>query len=335
MKLSQLPFVTSTNTRLRASSFRHHSWQNITYNCNRGEMQFVNQRPDPKIVFIVPYRDRENHLNVFRVMMTHIMEDHEPGTYQIYFAHQADSRPFNRGAIKNVGFAAVRDRYPNTYRDMTFVFNDVDTVPARKGLLEYETKRGVIKHFYGVRFALGGIFSITGHDFEAINGFPCYWSWGYEDNVINNRVTKAGITIDRSTFFGIGDSNILQSVDTYIKSVNKNHKEEMRRDDGSDGVSTITDIRYEFERGVGESSSAIGSFIHIRWFETAHKLSEERISNYDFLKKRYVSSGIIPQVPTKPVGNTIANQQTNRAVTLSHRPSGSFLRNGGMLMTRR
>ena len=120
---------------------------------------------DPKIVFIVPYRNRANNLNVFRVMMAHVLEDYDPSSYEVFFAHQDDMRPFNRGGIKNVGFMAARDRYPNTYKDITFVFNDVDTVPSVKGLINYETTRGVIKHFYGVNFALGGIFSITGHDF--------------------------------------------------------------------------------------------------------------------------------------------------------------------------
>ena len=110
---------------------------------------------DPKIVFIVPYRNRANNLNVFRVMMTHILEDYDPSSYEVFFAHQDDMRPFNRGGIKNVGFMAARDRYPNTYKDITFVFNDVDTVPSVKGLIDYETTRGVIKHFYGVNFALG------------------------------------------------------------------------------------------------------------------------------------------------------------------------------------
>jgi hypothetical protein len=245
----------------------------------------VNHISAPKIVFIVPYRDRANNLNVFRVMMAHLLEDYDPSSYEVFFAHQDDTRPFNRGGIKNVGFMAVKDRYPNTYRDMTFVFNDVDTVPSTKGLINYETTRGVIKHFYGVKFALGGIFSITGHDFERINGFPCYWSWGYEDNVLNNRATSNGLTIDRSTFFRIGDPSILQTVDSYVKAINRRHKEMMRNDDGGDGVSSITDVQYKFD---DTPSSMMGKFIHISKFESIHKIEHERISDYNLMSNRYV-----------------------------------------------
>ena len=257
------------------------------------ESDTTTRRGPPKIVFIVPYRDRANHLNVFRVMMTHLLEDYDPNSYEIFFAHQDDKRPFNRGGMKNIGFMAVRYKYPHAYRDITFVFNDVDTVPSTKGLINYETTRGVIKHFYGVRFALGGIFSITGHDFELINGFPCYWSWGYEDNVLNRRALTSGLTIDRSTFFQIGDSSILQTVDSYVKAVNKRHKEEMRNDDGRDGVSTITNVQYEFDDA---QSSAMGTFIHISSFESIHKIEHERMADYDLMRNKYVKGSGSPML---------------------------------------
>mgnify|MGYP006214976639 CR=1 FL=1 len=74
--------------------------------------------------------------------------------YEIYFSHQKDERPFNRGAMKNIGFIALARKYPNDYKNITYVFNDVDTLPYTKNLLPYETTHGVVKHFYGFTFAL-------------------------------------------------------------------------------------------------------------------------------------------------------------------------------------
>lgn len=219
----------------------------------------------PKIVFIVPYRDRSPQLNVFRIMMKYLMEDYDPGSYEICVAHQSDRRPFNRGAMKNLGFIAIKNKYIEHYKDITFVFHDVDTFPCWKGLLKYETNHGVVKHFYGFKHTLGGIVSITGKDFERINGFPCLWSYGYEDNLLQTRCTRARIKIDRSVFFPIGHPYIFQSVDHFVKSVNRNWKNLLRNDDISNGISTIKDISYNWDNEIA----------HFTTFNTKMKVTDE------------------------------------------------------------
>ena len=139
----------------------------------------------PSLIFIVPYRDREQQQIFFSNQMKIVLSDREPDTYKILYIHQTDNRSFNRGAMKNIGFLAVKTMYPTEYKDITLVFNDVDTMPYSTGFLKYDTKQGVVKHFYGFKYALGGIVSITGGDFERINGFPNFWGWGHEDNLLN------------------------------------------------------------------------------------------------------------------------------------------------------
>lgn len=159
----------------------------------------------PSLLFIIPYRDREDDLSEYQKQMVQIMDHYPRHSYRFVVVHQNDDRSFNRGAIKNIGFLWARRKYPHHYRKITFVFNDVDTFPLQRHVIpSWYTKPGTIRHFYGYEFALGGIFSITGGDFETINGFPNYWGYGYEDNLINKRALDAGLTITRdSPFFNL------------------------------------------------------------------------------------------------------------------------------------
>lgn len=180
----------------------------------------------PKVVFLIPYRNREEHLRVYMNQMNYILEDVPATEYEFYIVHQDDSRPFNRGAMKNIGFLYVKNKYPNDYLDITLVFNDVDTTPKDKNHIDYRTTRGVIKHYYGFTFALGGIVSITGADFEKTSGFPNFWAWGYEDNLLNTRAIQCGIHIDRSVFCDISvdkkQTGFVSLSSGLFRDVNKN-----------------------------------------------------------------------------------------------------------------
>jgi hypothetical protein len=198
----------------------------------------------PKYVFIVPYRDREPHRVFFSTYIYKIMEDIPSEDWSFYFIHQNDKRPFNRGAMKNIGFLALKEAYPNHYKDIIFIFNDIDTLPYDKNILNYHTEYGVVKHFYGFQFALGGIFSIRGVDFERINGFPNYWAWGGEDNLINERAKNFGLTIDRSNFYTIGDSHILQFADGMKRLICRDELATSIMPNNTDGITKLTNISY-------------------------------------------------------------------------------------------
>jgi hypothetical protein len=218
----------------------------------------VGENP-PKLIFIVPYRDREQQRSFFMNHMRMVLEDYGKDDYKIYFSHQADRRGFNRGAVKNIGFLAMKAKYPDSYKKITFVFNDVDTMPYNKNFLNYETTSGKIKHFYGYTFALGGIVSITGEDFERVNGFPNYWSWGYEDNLLNIRIRDAGLEIDRSQFYPIMDKNIMQLKDGLTRLVNKKEFDRYV-ERKNEGIRSIQNLQYQLDD--------VNGFIHIRNFVT-------------------------------------------------------------------
>ena len=240
----------------------------------------------PKLVFIVPYRNRIQHKFYFSTYITAILKDITV-PYEIYFSHQCDARSFNRGGTKNIGFLAVKAKYPNHYKDMTFVFNDIDTIPF-SNIFEYQTTPGVVKHFYGFEYALGGIVSITGADFEATNGFPNFWGWGMEDNVLQTRCDRIGLQVDRSQFFPIGSPNILQLFDGVSRLINRKDPWRAQHDNGVDGIRTIHKLDFSIDT---ESKNPLDNVhvvdsdkifvVNINTFMTAVRFEHDNYIEYD------------------------------------------------------
>lgn len=225
-------------------------------------------------IFIVPYRNRANQKEEFlKQMRTKILVDEPSGSYEIYFAHQCDKRPFNRGAMKNIGFLAMKKKYPQEYKDITFIFHDVDTYPSTKGLVDYETQPGIVKHFYGYAFALGGFFAIKGADFERSLGFPNFWGWGLEDNVMNDRCLKIGLRIDRSQFYYMRDPRILRAFDGYERTISKRDTV-VYKQENPDNLLTLVNLKWRIE----------GEFVNIYDFACGMDPDSQEYATHDIRK---------------------------------------------------
>ena len=239
----------------------------------------------PKRIFIVPYRNRIQQKFFFSKYMSFILED--KNDYEIYFSHQCDARTFNRGAIKNIGFIAIKNKYPEHYKDITFIFNDVDTLPFHK-IFDYETSPGVVKHYYGFKYALGGIVVMKGGDFEKTNGFPGFWGWGMEDNVLQKRCEAVGLKIDRSIFHNIGSPEILQLFDGISRIISKKDPWRGENDNGIDGLTTISQLKYTIDEKSENPNDNIFvihnskiMIINISTFLTHIPFGSEEYYNYD------------------------------------------------------
>jgi hypothetical protein len=244
------------------------------------------------MIFIVPYRDRPQHLHFFKEQMAKVLSTIPKTDYKIYILHQLDERKFNRGAMKNIGYMVVKELYPNDYKNITLIFNDVDTMPYTKNFLKYDTVPGVVKHFYGYKFALGGIVSITAGDFEKTGGFPNFWAWGYEDNTLKKRVDNVALKIDYDQFYPIKNGNILQLNDGNNRNVSRTEFD-IYQNNNADGFGDIRNLAYNIDEESG--------FVNVTAFEprvpddsivtTVHSLSHVINGNTPFPGRRRPAFG--------------------------------------------
>lgn len=259
----------------------------------------------PKKIFIVPYRNRPQHKYFFSNYLSCILKN--DNDYEIYFSHQCDIRSFNRGGTKNIGFLAIKSKYPEYYKDITFIFNDIDTIPFDK-IFDFETTHGVVKHYYGFKYALGGIVAIKGGDFEATNGYPNFWGWGMEDNVLQKRCEKIGLRIDRSEFFPIGSPQILHLFDGINRIINKKDPWRAEHDNGIDGLRTINKLLYTIDK---ESTNPLDNInlvdndkifiINISTFMTTIRFEDENYYDYDIREppRKIINPSRIHDNPSK------------------------------------
>ena len=198
-----------------------------------------------KYNFIIPYRNRKEHLNEFMKRFTEYLKDKDVDV-QFYIIHQINTGEFNRGAMKNIGFLEVCKTRP----DGLFIFHDVDTYPTYWGSIQYEAKHGEFKRpvLNMGSENLGLICSCWKEEFEKTNGFANYWGWGSEDGALYNRAKKLGIPIDEKNMLHYSNNKYVICEDHY-RNVSKEHYYtakngnllalEIKSGDSSNGLSNI------------------------------------------------------------------------------------------------
>jgi hypothetical protein len=145
-----------------------------------------------KTVIIIPYRDRQKHLEYYLKNSYPKLKDIIPNL-EIIVVEQTFGKKFNRGATVNIGY----NYYNNP--DYDYITQDVDTNPNEISLPYYshEVNNNFIS-IYSFPRSVGGITKFKGCDFVKVNGFPNnYWGWGHEDKDFMNRIEFYGYDIKR------------------------------------------------------------------------------------------------------------------------------------------
>ena len=143
-----------------------------------------------KLGVIVPYRNRPEHLDLFKRRITRYLERHEI-PYELIIIEQDNAKMFNRGMLLNIGFS-----YAKKMKCDYVVFHDIDMIPIDVDYSYSEfpihlatgfinSKREIFDTYFG------GVTMFPIDLFEKIDGYSNkYWGWGYEDDDLLLRCVK-------------------------------------------------------------------------------------------------------------------------------------------------
>ncbi len=164
-----------------------------------------------RLSIVVPYRAREHHLKIFvphvRAFFSRDKLDHAI-PYQVLVVEQEHGLPFNRGAIKNVGFLLGQDSSDYT------CFHDVDYLPIWADYSWTDHPTPIV--WYGAEVRpiapgrssavavnqmesfFGGVLLVPNAAFMHVDGYSnSYWGWGSEDVDLRNRFLAASVQLGR------------------------------------------------------------------------------------------------------------------------------------------
>ncbi len=163
-------------------------------------LQFTSIGTDNKHMgVVVPYRDRAAHLAEFLPTLQKFLADNPhkaPGRTSVVIVEQQAGGEFNRGKLKNVGYALLRDSIDYVcFHDVDYCPSRADYRDPRQGWVHLASKgaevtldpRGFSIAHDMSRFT-GGAVLFAKPAFEQVNGFSNqYWGWGFEDADLNGR----------------------------------------------------------------------------------------------------------------------------------------------------
>lgn len=150
-----------------------------------------------KLLVIVPYRDREQHLSEFIPYITKTLQDQNIN-YIISIIEQDKTELFNRGLLCNIGFSLYhKDCNYTCIHDIDMIGEDFDYSyePIVTHLSALSKTRNYEEWYDDY---LGGVTLFPNNIFLKINGFSNqYWGWGREDDDISIRCKAMECKVQR------------------------------------------------------------------------------------------------------------------------------------------
>lgn len=167
--------------------------QSILSTSLMNRIDYVKHDKSKKLSIIIPYRDREKHLDELLNVLPDVLNN-QGIDYSINIIEQEYGKPFNRGLLCNIGFL-------ETSNFDYYCFHDVDMIPIdsdygysinnkntlglaihlAKNVEQFDYKP--ISNTY-----FGGVLCMDKLAMKLTNGFSNnYWGWGFEDDDLFRR----------------------------------------------------------------------------------------------------------------------------------------------------
>lgn len=203
-------------------------------------------------IVIVPYRDRESHLNTFKTRINDYFINLLGKDTLIVVVEQTQGKDFNRGKLLNIGVKEFSDCCKGY-----FILHDVDTFLKKdKHKQQYKSEEeNIIRLWAPHVVSLGGICKIKKETILDINGHPNnIWGWGMEDRalfyraVIKKHKFKTVVSEINDLQRLKHNSNLVtytgerKKMSDYINSITGKKQEEKMRYITSSGISTLIKI---------------------------------------------------------------------------------------------
>jgi hypothetical protein len=167
-----------------------------------------------RLGIVVPFRDRQEHLASFLPHLVAYFERDKADKHidvRVLIVEQPQGLPFNRGLLKNVGFAMLK-------HEIDYVcFHDVDYLPMWADysypdrpsmLIGYGLEPASFQQMFLENPAryFSAVVLLRNSHVELANGYSNgYWGWGHEDVDLMHRLDAAGLPRDYryGTFAGL------------------------------------------------------------------------------------------------------------------------------------
>jgi len=157
-----------------------------------------------KLGIIVPYRNRDTQLKLFKKEISTYLDSKFKGDYTIIVVDQVDKKKFNRGKLLNIGFLHAKELGCDyvVFHDIDMIPEDVDYTYSDKPLQlannfidDGDFTRTIQRNYFG------GVTMFDVKSFEKINGYSNkYKGWGFEDDDLLLRCREYNLELETERF---------------------------------------------------------------------------------------------------------------------------------------